>query len=260
MPDAQPPQPAELPPEPPLQPPAQGPITWRELGLSLVRPRRGHLVVGVVMLLCGLALTVQLRTPAERYTTLRQSELVAMLDEVTAETRRLEADIAQLEATRGQLQSGADASQVARQQAERRLDELRILGGTVPVTGPGIAISIGDPQRKVTTEIMLNAIEELRDAGAEVIEVNDRVRLVASSWVGTSDGVLQIDGVRLEAPYRIEAIGDPQTLAEATRFRGGLVSTIEGERVQGSVRVVGSEELEITSVVTPRPPEFARPG
>ncbi|WP_342373471.1 DUF881 domain-containing protein [Propioniciclava soli] len=242
-------------------PEAPGPVTWRELGRDLLRPRRGQLVVGLILFACGFALTVQLSGADEqRYSSLRQSELVAVLDDVTAETRRLEADIAQLENTRAQLISGADASDVARDQAERRLEALRILGGTVPVTGPGILVVIDDPQRKVTTEIMLNTIEELRDAGAEVIEVNDQVRLVASSWVGTADGGLVVDGVRLTPPYRIEAIGDPQTLAEATRFRGGLVSTIEGERVQGSVRVTPEERLEIGSVVTPHTPQFARPA
>lgn len=241
--------------------PRREPVTWRDLVRDIVRPGRGQLVVAVILAVVGFALTLQLRQPAEtRYSTLRQSELVAMLDDVTAETRRLEAEIAALEATRVQLESGANASEVARRQAESRLETLQILGGTVPVQGRGIRVTIHDPQGKVTTEIMLNAIEELRDAGAEVIEVDDRIRLVASSWVSRDDTGLSVDGVRVGNPFTIEAIGDPATLAEATRFRGGLVSTIEGERVGGRAQVVEVRDLVIASVVTPSSPQYARPA
>lgn len=239
----------------------RGPVTWRELGRDILKPGRGQLVIALILALVGFALTLQLRQPEEtRYSTLRQSELVSMLDDVTAETRRLEGEIAQLEATRTQLESGADASEVARQQAESRLETLEILGGTAPVQGAGIRITIHDPNNKVTTEIMLNTIEELRDAGAEVLEIDDRIRLVASSWVARDDQGLSVDGVRVGNPFTIEAIGDPSTLAEATRFRGGLVSTIEGERVGGQAQVVEVSDLVIASVVAPAEPQYARPA
>ena len=239
----------------------RGPVTWRELGRDILKPGRGQLVIALILALVGFALTLQLRQPEEtRYSTLRQSELVSMLDDVTAETRRLEGEIAQLEATRTQLESGADASEVARQQAESRLETLEILGGTAPVQGAGIRITIHDPNNKVTTEIMLNTIEELRDAGAEVLEIDDRIRLVASSWVARDDQGLSVDGVRVGNPLTIEAIGDSSTLAEATRFRGGLVSTIEGERVGGQAQVVEVSDLVIASVVAPAEPQYARPA
>lgn len=235
--------------------------TWAEIGRDLLRPSRSQLIVAVVLLLCGLAVTVQLSgIRDERYTTLRQDDLVAMLDDVTAESRRLEAEIAELEATRRQLQSGVDANEVAREEARRRLDSLELLGGTVAASGPGIRVSITDGQGKVSPEILLNAIEELRDAGAEVLEIDDRVRLVAGSWVRSDDGVLVVDDVRLGRTIVIEAIGDPDTLEEATRFRGGLVSTIEGERVGGTARVTKAADLTISSVVTPEPLRHARPA
>lgn len=237
------------------------PVTWRQLGRDLVRPSRVQLAFGLILLICGLALTVQLRGNDERrYSTLRQSELVSILDDVTAETRRIEADIADLTDTKQQLQTGADASAVAAEQARQRLDALEIMGGTVAARGPGIRVTIVDPAGNVDAEVILSAIDELRDAGAEVLEFNDEVRLVASSWVRGEPDALVVDGVRLRSPYQIEAIGDARTLAEATRFRGGLVSTIEGERVQGRVQVVELAEVAIDAVRTPSEPRFARPA
>lgn len=234
---------------------------WQRIARDIVRPSRSQLVIALILLLSGLAVTMQLAgNRDQRYTTLRQDELVAMLDDVTAESRRLESEVAELERTRQRLQSGADASAVARNEALRRLDALELLGGTAPATGPGIRVTITDRQGKLTPDILLNTIEELRDAGAEVMEIDDRIRLVTTSWVTSADGVLTVDGTRLGGTITIEAIGAPGTLAEATRFRGGLVSTIEGERVGGTARVVEVDDLRIDSVVTPQEPRFARPA
>lgn len=241
-------------------PEVPGDDTWARLRRDLLRPSRSQLVIALVLLLFGFAVTMQLSGGRDqRYTNLRQDELVAMLDDVQAEARRLEGEISQLEGSRTRLQSGAESSAVARREALRRLDALELLGGTAPAQGPGIRVTISDPRGKLTPEILLNTVEELRDAGAEVMEIDDRVRLVTNSWFATVDGQLQADGVRLGSTIVLEAIGDPGTLSEATRFRGGLVTTIEGERVGGSARVVEVEQIDIETVVQPEPARFARP-
>ena len=60
---------------------------------------------------------------------------------------------------------------------------LRILTGTVAATGPGVTLTIDDPDGSVTAATLLDGVEELRDAGAEAIEINDSVRVVASTCV-----------------------------------------------------------------------------
>ena len=58
---------------PPPSTPGAPSRSWREIGADLVRPTRSQLVVAAVLLLCGLALTVQLAgADDQRYTTLRQ--------------------------------------------------------------------------------------------------------------------------------------------------------------------------------------------
>ena len=78
----------------------------------------------------------------------------------------------------------------------------------------------------MTSGNLLDAIEELRDAGAEAIQINNDVRVVASTdFVDDSPGV-KIDGAKVTSPYVIEAIGDPHNLSEAANFPGGLVSEV----------------------------------
>ena len=124
---------------------------------------------------------------------------------------------------------------MAQEESQQRLDELSILAGTVPAKGPGITMRISDPDRKVTASVLLDAVQEMRDAGAEVIEFNGQVRVVASTWFGTDGTTLIVDGRRLQRPITMEAIGDSHSLEEAARFRGGLVSEITGPRIGGTV-------------------------
>jgi len=235
----------------------------RELARALVRPSRTHLLVAVILLLCGLAITLQVRSGSaeQDYSSLRRPELVAILDDLTAESRRLEAEIAELRSTQQQLRTGADRQQVALAEAERRRSMLAILGGTAPAAGEGIRVVITDPNRAVGESTLLNTIGELRDAGAEVIEVNDAVRVVASTWIHSEpDGELVMDGTTLARPLQLEAIGDPHALTEALRFRGGLVSEIQDPRIGGTVSIVSESGIAVESVREPVTPRFARPA
>ena len=48
-----------------------------------------------------------------------------------------------------------------------------MLAGTVPVTGPGLVVTVEDPNGSVTYDTLIDIVQELRDAGAEAVAVND---------------------------------------------------------------------------------------
>lgn len=248
----------------PAPTPAPEPGTSRagELARALVRPSRSHLLVAVILLLFGLVITMQVRSRSDEqdYSSLRRTELIAILDDLTAESRRLEAEINQLRQTQQQLQSGADSQRVALEEAGRRRDALSILSGTAPAAGEGVRVVISDPARAVRDSMVLNAVEELRDAGAEVIEINDQIRVVASTWIASRGDDLVIDDLVVQRPIVIEAIGDPHALAEALRFRGGLVSEIQDPRIGGEVAISSQERVLVASVRAATTPRFARPA
>lgn len=242
---------------------APEPITWRELVRDFVRPGRAQVVFAAILLVCGLAVAMQVRaqTSEADYSTLRRADLIQLLDDLTAQSRQLESEIADLEATQRLLQGGANSEKVAREEAQRRLDVLGILGGTVPAQGPGVRFTISDPQHKVTPELLLNTIEEMRDAGAEVMAINGTVRVVASTWFGPGpNGSLVVSGEQITRPIKIDVIGDPHALTEAARFSGGLVSEVESSRVGGTVSIVSDDKLRITAVVAPPAHRFAKPA
>ena len=132
--------------------------------------------------------------------------------------------------------------------AARRQEEVwAILAGTVPVEGPGVRVTVRSADQ-VGTDQIVNGLQELRDAGAEAIELNDRVRVVAQTAVSEAPGGqgLVVDGETLEPPYVLEAVGDPSTLATALDFFGGFITGVE--EVGGRVSVEELSSVEIASV------------
>ena len=201
------------------------------------------------MFIVGAAGVMQFRinTTDDTYASARREDLIQLLDGLGAESRRLEGEIAQLEQTRSDLRSGADTQRVARAEAERHLTELSILAGTTPAEGRGIRMRIADPNAAVDAGVLLDAVEEMRDAGAEVIEVNNTIRVVASTWFGSDARGLVIDGKPVSRPITLEVIGEPHDLEEAARFRGGIVSEITGPKIGGQVQLEQVDRVVIES-------------
>ena len=73
--------------------------------------------------------------------------------------------------------------------------------------------------------LILDAVQELRDAGAEAIQVGPS-RVVVDTWFANGpDGVLVSDQL-LTSPIRLTAIGDPDTMAAAMSIPGGLADSV----------------------------------
>jgi len=238
------------------------PGVWRRIGRAALRPGRSQVVAAVVLCLLGMAGVMQIRAndDGDAYRNARREDLVQILDGLGVESRRLEAEVAELQGTKARLQSGADSQRVAREDAQQRVDELAILAGTAPARGPGIRMTISDPQDKVGADVVLDAVEEMRDAGAEVIEINGQARVVASTWFGDDGTTLVVDGVSVSRPLTLSVIGDPHSLEEAARFRGGIVSEITGPKVGGDVRIDQSDDVVVTSLHGPPASQYARPA
>jgi uncharacterized protein YlxW (UPF0749 family) len=243
--------------------PEQSVSGGRRLWSAFLHPGRGQLVAALILFVVGLAGVMQIRINAAdaTYSTARREDLISLLDGLGAESRRLEAEIADLERTKAGLQSGADSQRLARENAEKRTEELSILAGAAQAEGPGIRMRIDDPNSRVGYGVLLDAIGELRDAGAEVIELNDTVRVVASTWFGTdAAGNLLVDGKPVARPITIEAIGDAHSLEEGARFRGGIVSEIEGPKIGGQVSIEQSARVVVESLHVQSDNQYARPA
>ena len=131
------------------------------------------------------------------------------------------------------------------------------MAGTVPVTGPGVRITITERTGPVDIDSVLDAIEELRTAGAEAIQFNGKVRVIAQTYLEDAVGGFSVDGTLLSSPYVLDVIGDPHGLHEAMDFQDGPSSQLLDDGAD--VDIDELETIDIESVVESDRPEFAQP-
>ncbi len=231
--------------------------------VAALRPRatRSQLAAGMLCLLLGLGLVTTVRDQdSTDLSTLRQSDLITLLDSTSTRADRLQGEVAELARTRQELRAASGDSAAAREVARERLDVLGILAGTAPATGPGITLTLSGAG--ADADLMLSAVQELRDAGAEAISLGD-VRVVASTYVvadpadpatssaepgdlSASAGSVVVDGAVVSAPFVFVAIGEPTTLASAMSFPGGVLATLSARGGTGGVEQ--EDAVEISAV------------
>ncbi|WP_369372649.1 DUF881 domain-containing protein [Promicromonospora sp. Populi] len=240
----------------PPVPPASG---WRRV-LQLLRPRgtRSELLTGLLCLALGFALAVQVgQSTGDQLSSLRQDELVRLLDEVTQRADQLDAEVSDLEEIRDDLQSEDGQDQAARDLALQRAEQEGILSGRLPAYGPGVQIHVADGSRPLEAQVLFNLLEELRNAGAEAIQVNG-VRLVTTSYFVDSGGGVVLDGAAIASPYEWTAIGDPETIDRALEIPGGALPRIREEG--GEATTTMADQVSVDSVRIPGEPEHAEPA
>jgi uncharacterized protein YlxW (UPF0749 family) len=236
----------------------------RLLAALRAKPSRGQLMAGVLCALLGFAVAVQVRANQDSgLSGLRQTDLVSILDDVTERSSRLQAEARDLEDTKARVSGGSTGTRAALEEARQRSQTLGILAGTLPAEGPGIEFTISDPEDKVGADVLLDTLQELRDAGGEAFEIGatsgTSVRVIASTYISdANDGGIIVDGVNLRAPYRILVIGDPRTLAGALDIPGGVLDVLSQSKAQGTV--TQRTDVLIRSLRPTPTPQYARPA
>lgn len=240
----------------PEEPEHRGRSLWRTL--LVPRLRRTHLVAALLCVALGFGVVAQVRqTQDDTLAGLRQDDLVRLLDELTQRNAGLAEEQQVLRNDLAELRTSSSSRQAAQEAARAQAEVQGVLAGIVPVEGPGIEVTIADPDSEVRAQTLVTVLEELRNAGAEAIDLSGR-RLTASSWIadGAVDGVV-IDGVDVSPPYRWTAVGDPSTLQVALEIPGGALAAVRN--AGGVVSLTESDRVEIRSVRTLDAPEHAEP-
>ncbi len=236
---------------------------------TLLRPRlrRVDVAVAAVLAVLGFALVVQVHSTRSDglLASARTEDLVQILDDLSNRDPRLRMEVDSLSRTRQQLTSGAGATQAALAEARRRTQVLGVLAGTVAATGPGITLTIADPRTQVSADALLDALEELRDAGAEALQLEGTgprgspvaVRVVAATALLDERSGVSAGGTALRAPYRFVVLGDPGTLSAALAIPGGVLDTVHQQG--GTTAVARLARLRVSALRPLEHPRYARP-
>jgi len=219
--------------------------------------RRSTVLITLLCALLGFAIVLQVRqTTTDQLSTLRQDDLIRLLEDVTVRSEQLEAEVARLSEIRSALLSGTDQQQAALEVAMQRATIEGILSGRLPAQGPGIELQISDPLHGLRASDLFNLLEELRNAGAEVVQVND-YRVTTSTAFTDGSGDIFLDGNVLPRELTWLVIGDPATLSRALEIPGGALPRI---RLTGAtVLVTPHDDVLVDAIARLRDAQFARP-
>lgn len=219
-------------------------------------------LIGVLLALLGFTLVVQVKSNATDpfLASAREGDLLQIMSDLDSAERRLNQEIFSLQQTKRELESGAQGRDAALAQAKARADELGILAGTLQAQGPGILLQFTEERGNIKAGTLLNAVQELRGAGAEALQIDGAggsVRIVAQTSFVDADGGVRVDGRRLTGPYTIRAIGDPATMRPAVEIHGGVLAGVS--RDGGNVIVTQKDVVEVNETRPPPELEHAQP-
>ena len=204
-------------------------------------------LTGLLTLLLGFGATVQIRETREpdALPGATQEDLLRIFDNQKTEAGRLSEQVAEAHAQVTALGARNGDSGQALVNATERAQALALLTGSVPATGPGVRVTVTDPKRKVTPDVLLDTVQELRGAGAEAIQVNGVRVVTATAFTGRA-GAVTVGGIDLTAPYRIEAIGPADDLRAALTGPGLPVSDVAREG--GTADVAPADDVSVTAI------------
>lgn len=228
------------------------------------RLRKPHIGITAAILvgILGFILAVQIRShDEETLASARTEDLVRILADLDSQRTRLREEIADLSADRDELTTGSAGHQAALERAEELADSVGILAGTLPATGPGLVLTFTPGDSPIRAAVMLDAVEELRGAGAEAMQLagsnHGAARIIAASYFAEKGDDLIVDGVDLTPVYELTVIGDPDTMATALNIPGGVADTVKKDG--GTVMVAQPGTVNVTTLAEAKTPQYAKP-
>lgn len=202
-----------------------------------LRPWFALAAVAAAGLLLATAVTEarQEEPTAER----QRQRIVAEIEGRTAQTDRLQRDLARVRKDTARARAEQLARSEAGQRAQRRLRSLALMTGETAVEGPGLRVTVDDstgrsdtsgavPETRVLDRDLQQLVNALWAAGASAIAV-DGQRLTAVTAIRAAGDAILVDYRPVSPPYVITAIGDAEAMEVrlADSRAGRLFRTLE---------------------------------
>lgn len=216
------------------------------------------IILGIMCFLLTLGIFVQVRTVTNSNSTVSQNyEENNLRAEVLKYKERYENKYKELEDAEKELEEARQESTKNNSELEDKETQIqegkKILGMT-DVTGPGVIITLSDSKKDANSVLnpnellvhdgdVLSVINELKNAGAEAIAINDQ-RIVPTTSISCGGNIIEINGEKVGAPFVIKAIGLPEQLSALDR-PGGYLDVLRDHSI-------GAELKQTNSITIPK--------
>lgn len=228
----------------------------QESGLPAATGRRSPLLIIASILIGALlgASALALRTP----TTAAGRIKLGLVDRIEAGRAHADVQTRRIATLRAEISSeqAAALSQQSQGGLTAELSQLELAAGTVPVTGPGLVLTVDDAESKAEPEApdadppaaigpdegkviakdLQLIVNGLWAAGAEAISINGQ-RLTSRAAIRSAGEAILVDYRPLARPYAITAIGDPGSLGVefADNSGGSYLQSLKNYKVRTNI-------------------------
>lgn len=224
--------------------------------------------IAVAAALLGFLAVLAARLPPQATREVRRLELVDLIEAEDARIRRLRGEVAVLQTQLTEAEAISVTGELRRLRA--RVETLSIQGGSAGLEGTGVVATLddssarrsptGDPNDLVVHERDIQAVVNALWAGqAEAVAVNGE-RLTAGSAIRCAGNTLLLHGALHSPPYRIAAIGPPDTLAASLTDGPGMGRLLDAVRSFGLGFEVETTMVRIATGPVPSSLFLARPA
>ena len=228
------------------------------------------IVLGIMCFALTAGICVQVRTVNNTNSTVSNDyEENNLRAEVLRYKERYDNKVEDLEKAEAELEKereSATKNDTALKEKEQEITNGNKIIGLTEVTGPGVIVTLGDSKKDASTSLdpsmllvhdtdVLSVINELKNAGAEAISINDQ-RLISTSGIICGGNIIEINGEKVGAPFEIKAIGLPEQLAALDRPNGYL-DILRGWSIE--VKFEKSNNITIPKYTGTYTYEYAKP-
>lgn len=207
------------------------------------------ITLGVMCILLTSAIVIQLKTINEATKIVGtsyardnlKSEVIRWKEDSESLYKVLEETEAELEEAR----QAATKENSRGAELEEKLSQSNKLLGLTELEGTGVIVTLSDNTGVTSSDIeayenlnsyiihdedLWSIVNELNNAGAEAISINGQ-RVIGTTAISCSGAVVTVNGVKLSSPFKINAIGNPESLSGIARPGGYM----EDMRLRGAI-------------------------
>ena len=150
-----------------------------------------------------------------------KKEILSFQNKYTQTSEKLEDTYKKIQEYEKSLLNGEKNSNVL----DSELEESKVLSGLTDVQGEGVILILQDnEEEQITSNHLVELVNELKYAGAEAISINNN-RITNFTDIVDVNYIIMIDGIKISSPYEVKAIGNQTYLSSTISAKDGFLST-----------------------------------
>lgn len=214
-----------------------------------------YVILGLAFFLLSFAITVQLRITSSEESEVTQEKVITKLKdeifELNDDNEKLKKKYEKSQSELEEVRTKAAENDTSNMEKSNLIKNYIVIQGNTDVKGPGICVRYypsgsrlnGDAVGNADiTKDLIDIVNELKNAGAEAIAVNE-IRMTTTSSIEMEKNNIVIDGKRVARPYVIKAIGNPEIMNSSLIRPGGTIELIRNDRAK--IELVITKEVKI---------------